>query len=364
MLVWGGSASAGSFLNSGGRYDPTTDSWTLTSTDRAPTPRRGHTAVWTGGLMLVWGGSDSDFYLKSGGRYDPTTDSWASTSTVDAPSVRDAHTAVWTGSHMLVWGGWNGSMTFDTGGRYDPEADSWTLTSSTGAPESRNSHTAVWTGSHMLVWGGFKAPFSHLNTGGRYDPATDSWEPTSTAGAPLRRCCHTAVWTGSFMLVWGGNDFNYYWDSGGRYALGHSVDDDGDGYSECDGDCNDQDWATYPDAPERNDGQDNQCPGDTGYGLIDEISGLAGFFNPGDTTEYSWPAQPGATLYGAARSGVSDFSHDCTTITTDVPLIIDPAVPPSGSVFFYLVRSLLPFAGSWGMDSAGSERDFVCENGP
>jgi hypothetical protein len=43
---------------------------------------------------------------------------------------------------------------------------------------------------------------------------------------------HTAVWTGSFMIVWG-----LSW--GGRYAFGHSEDNDLDGYSECSGDCND-----------------------------------------------------------------------------------------------------------------------------
>ena len=31
MIVWGGS-----FLNTGGRYDPDTDTWTATSTTNAP----------------------------------------------------------------------------------------------------------------------------------------------------------------------------------------------------------------------------------------------------------------------------------------------------------------------------------------
>lgn len=39
------------------------------------------------------------------------------------------------------------------------------------------------------------------------------------------------------------------------------------------GDCADSDATVYPDAPEVNDAQDNQCPGDNGFGVIDETTG-------------------------------------------------------------------------------------------
>src|SRR5437870_3030856 len=35
------------------------DTWTATSTTNAPTARSGHTAVWTGSEMIVWGGATS-----------------------------------------------------------------------------------------------------------------------------------------------------------------------------------------------------------------------------------------------------------------------------------------------------------------
>jgi N-acetylneuraminic acid mutarotase len=54
--------------------------------------------------MTVWGGQGS-VYLNDGGLYDPTSDTWTATATVGAPSVRYGHTAVWTGSRMIVWGG-------------------------------------------------------------------------------------------------------------------------------------------------------------------------------------------------------------------------------------------------------------------
>ena len=45
-------------------------------------------------------------------------DTWTATSTSNAPSARAGHTAVWTGSEMIVWGGGDGPNVFNTGGKY------------------------------------------------------------------------------------------------------------------------------------------------------------------------------------------------------------------------------------------------------
>ena len=45
-----------------------------------------------------------------------TDDTWTPTNTSDAPSGRNGHTVVWTGTEMIVWGGYGGSY-FNTGGR-------------------------------------------------------------------------------------------------------------------------------------------------------------------------------------------------------------------------------------------------------
>ena len=63
-----------------------------------------HTAVWTGSEMIVWGGLNG-VSLNTGGRYNPSTNSWTATSTTSAPDARAYHTAVWTGTQMIVWGG-------------------------------------------------------------------------------------------------------------------------------------------------------------------------------------------------------------------------------------------------------------------
>jgi N-acetylneuraminic acid mutarotase len=203
MILWGGQGGIDVDLNTGGRYNPSTDSWTILSTLNAPRGRFGHVAVWTGSRMVVWGGGVQfiGLDLNSGGRYDPASDSWTPTSQSSAPAARRFHQTVWTGNSMIVWGGDDGFIYPDTGGRYDPALDSWTPTSTTGPPAGRTGFTAVWTGNAMIVWGGG----SFRNDGAQYDPVADLWSPTSLAGAPSGRALHTAVWTGTKMIIWGGN---------------------------------------------------------------------------------------------------------------------------------------------------------------
>ena len=98
--------------------------------------------MWAGSEMIVWGGYVG-VYLNSGGRYNPTTDSWTATSLANAPAGRYEQTAVWTGTEMIVWGGFIGPVALNTGGKYDPGTDSWTLISTTGAPSSRLSFVSL-----------------------------------------------------------------------------------------------------------------------------------------------------------------------------------------------------------------------------
>ena len=54
-------------------------------TDNAPEGRFNHTAVWTGTEMIVWGGNNGYFFLNRGGKYAPSTDSWIAVSITNAP---------------------------------------------------------------------------------------------------------------------------------------------------------------------------------------------------------------------------------------------------------------------------------------
>jgi len=224
MVVWGGyNISA---TNTGGRYDLATDTWQPTSLVDAPEARANHTLIWTGTEAIVWGGCDislclsGDTYFDTGGRYDPDSDTWTSTDTSIAPQARSNHTAVWTGDEMIVWGGRISSgFSLNTGSRYDPILDTWTETDISESPSARSSHHAVWTGSEMIVWGSGTGP-GEAKSGGRYDPESDSWVPTSMNDPVIAKERHSAVWTGTEMLVWGGSTLGY----GEFFGLGIRYD--------------------------------------------------------------------------------------------------------------------------------------------
>jgi hypothetical protein len=180
MIVWGGFRNY--YVEIGGRYIPSANIWTASPSQiNAPAGREYHTAVWTGSEMIVWGGTGScGPYCNTGGRYDPSADTWTATSTANAPTARYYLTAVWTGAEMIVWGGRGGSGLLNTGGRYNPSTDNWTATSTSGAPAARDLHVAVWSGSQMIVWGGYNG--NYFNSGGRYC-AQSGPTPTPTATA-------------------------------------------------------------------------------------------------------------------------------------------------------------------------------------
>jgi N-acetylneuraminic acid mutarotase len=219
MIVWGGNP----YRNSGGIYDPVSDTWQPTSLANAPLGRVVHTAVWTGTEMIIWGGMVQTGATvgptNTGGRYNPVTDTWIAMSTLGAPEPRESHTAVWTGSKMIVWGGW-GNTYLNSGGVYDPATDTWQTVSITDVPPARTGHTAVWSGNEMIVWGG-SGSGGILNNGARYDPIASTWAVASNVNQPSLRDSHSAVWTGTQMIIWGGHvqtGINTGTDTGGRYS--------------------------------------------------------------------------------------------------------------------------------------------------
>jgi hypothetical protein len=117
--------------------------------------------------MIVWGGFGTEL-LQTGGIYDPATDTWEAIPVADAPPRRSSHTSVWSASDMIVWGG-SGS---NTGARFNPVTSTWTATSNIDAPEGRDNHTAIWTGTQMIIWGGHISFGINTGTssGGRYSP--------------------------------------------------------------------------------------------------------------------------------------------------------------------------------------------------
>ncbi len=132
-----------------------------------------------------------------------------------------------------------------------------------------------------------------------------------------------------------------------------APDGDGDGWAVC-VDCNDANAHVYPGAPEICDGIDNQCPGDPGYGVVDDVPAPTGtpalsVTRSGATIHLSWTGVAGATGYDVVR-GLSapvlvagDFAtavdacvaNDLAATTTS-----DAALPPAGEIYWYAVRAM------------------------
>ncbi len=179
--------------------------WRPVSRSNAPAARVGHSAVWTGSEMIVWGGLKDGQPDDEGGRYDPRTDTWQAVdkSGSNVPADRAYHTAVWTGSEMIVWGG-RASAALNDGARYQPAGNVWVALAGAGMFAARSRHAAVWTGSEMIVWGGLAQDDRPLANGSRYTMADARWHGLAGSGAPAGRYGFPAVWTGSELWVWGG----------------------------------------------------------------------------------------------------------------------------------------------------------------
>lgn len=141
-------------------------------------------------------------------------------------------------------------------------------------------------------------------------------------------------------------------------------DGDGDGLAVCQGDCDPACMivADCADAdpsvpgPEINDGQDNQCPGADGHGLVDELGPTLRFVDP---ESLCWDAQPGATSYERASASSASFSAGCATTTTSDICSTIAETPAPGAALYLLVRPFAPHPGSWGAGASG-ERVVPC----
>ena len=205
VVIWSGRNLTG-ILASGGLYDPTNNVWSSIVLPNEPTPRANAAAIWAGDRMLVWGGDGTNSNLATGGQLVFTNGAptqWRTITLTGAPRARSGHTAVWTGSRMLVWGGALVGTLLGDGAAYDPLADVWTPISSINAPAARTLHHAVWTGSEMVIFGGETAGGTTA-TGGAFDPVSGKWRALDNPGSPHPRSLATTVWTGGEMLFFGG----------------------------------------------------------------------------------------------------------------------------------------------------------------
>ena len=83
--------------------------WTRVAAEHRPEQRRGVTLVWTGSEIIMWDGSGCPTghgVCGDGGIYSPSMRQWTQPPLIGAPQRATGHSVVWTGTGMVVWGGW------------------------------------------------------------------------------------------------------------------------------------------------------------------------------------------------------------------------------------------------------------------
>src|SRR6185436_5446238 len=218
VTIWGGQRTGTTMWNTGATY-VLPDGWNALSSTAAPIGRMNHAAVVVqdpaqNNRMVIFGGQAFDgggnlFDVPGVGAYRQFQNDWLTLNGAGAPSPRHWSAAIATGRTMIVWGGASGNTALGDGRRFDAYADIWSAISNAGtpgpSPGARTGHTLLWTGTEAIVWGGMSPSSGAFTPGGSsYNLATDSWTALPETGSPNNTYWHTAVWTGSVMLVWGG----------------------------------------------------------------------------------------------------------------------------------------------------------------
>jgi len=124
----------------------------LTSSPEAA-PREGHSAVWTGDRLLMWGGYGGESTLvEHATELNIDTGIVKEIAKINKPFFK-GHCAFWGNDNMILWGGKQGAN-YGTSLSYSPITNTWKEFSSENAPEYREGASCVWTGQALIIWGG------------------------------------------------------------------------------------------------------------------------------------------------------------------------------------------------------------------
>jgi hypothetical protein len=207
VFIWGGQDAAGNALDNGAIYTPASDTWQLLPRDTgAPSARIMATALWTGRLVIVYGGTDAggNNVFRDGASYDQQMNSWSPLPRNSPTSPRSAPFAFWDGARATFWGGLNASSTGVPGAdRYDLRA--WSVSSGSGDPGPLINPALAFDGSVIYLQGGWVPPNSQDKVYS-YTPATDKWAALDKSLSP--RSGAFGAWDGARFVVWGGRGDN------------------------------------------------------------------------------------------------------------------------------------------------------------
>ncbi|MBI1747667.1 MAG: hypothetical protein HYR55_13935 [Acidobacteria bacterium] len=175
------------FLQHGGLYNPTTMTWSTTSS--TPSPVGGPAVLLQNGTVLVTGGQLTPIY-------SPLTDSWTPKGVFD----RGDHTAtLLQDGRVLVTGGRIATQVVSSTRLFDLTTNAWTDGPDMNSPRALHTATLLLDGT-VLVTGGY------TNSAEIFDPVTNTW--TNTENRLAARFSHTAtlLTDGRVLAVGGSGD--------------------------------------------------------------------------------------------------------------------------------------------------------------
>jgi len=206
LVGWGGGCCGDAFKD-GAAFNPVTNSWRKL----APSPLAGSQSplgVWTGRELVIFvgnidpNGKPWPARLARAAAYNPATNTWRRIAPL--PDERGQANVVWDGKEVLVMDGGAGSeKLFRPVLAYNPATNTWRRLAP--MPSTRIGAVAEWTGTRLLVWGGGGGPegsFFPRRNGFAYDPATNRW--ATLPNAPFAAQNAAAAWTGRSLFVWKG----------------------------------------------------------------------------------------------------------------------------------------------------------------
>jgi hypothetical protein len=266
-LLWQASAGGGSYEMRFARLSPTgvllQGPTRLASSNHDMLPRL---AASPSGFGVLWYQDNGTTFQMNFMAFGADGSSIKATQLTSGPWSYDYGDVQWVGNgYAVAWVNQDGPQValFDAAGQYQSQLTVTALGTPGGVPISIG-----WTGSEMLVAWAMTSQQQDI-----------SLQRVSATGGPILRDIRIPrgdAWRKRVgNLVWTGNHFVLAWDRSyedptlaivGNLDCG-CLDSDQDSWSVCSNDCRDQDGLSFPGAPERCDGLDNDCDGTADEGL-------------------------------------------------------------------------------------------------
>ncbi|MCX5970928.1 MAG: hypothetical protein NTV14_05420 [Coprothermobacterota bacterium] len=193
-LIFGGVSSAGAVLDDTCLLDLPGKSWRALSPQAWPAARGGHSMVWAGDRVILFGGRDSaehwDYQtLNDTWSFNPTIGEWTQLDPINPPPARvySAMSFDPQSGKVLLFGGFTGQVSLGDTWIYDPSTNVWAEVSPFQAPAPRAGHvmsTLPAAGKVVLYGGRDLATTDVFHQTYLFDFTGCQWTLLPTEGSP------------------------------------------------------------------------------------------------------------------------------------------------------------------------------------